>query len=247
MKIKSLLLHSKLIALAITVSASFTLTSDASEMGISDLFRGKSETLTPFREVAPLSEFKFTSPVDGKSNSWRSALDKAGSSLGIVMKSGQWERPDANELKDIWLSYDQDWAKVNTSGKSLRFTYEFSESTRGAGAVFRFGASEDSRKSHEGNYSLSLVYGQKSCVFTANGQETAGQLPFVVQAGTVVTIDLLPNNTASITIDDLLVLSNQAIVFDENYVTLALVDTSNKSVSPPRVLRLRNFAVSLAD
>lgn len=247
MKILSPFFNIKLAAFVITAAATVTLTSPASEVGITDLFRNKAEALVPFKECAPLREAKFTSPVDGESNAWRRAVTKIGSRLSIALKSGRWERPDANELNNIWLSYNQDWSQVDTNGKSLRFTYEFDDSSRGAGCVFRFGASQDSRESHSGNYALTLVYGEKSCVFSVNGQKTAGELPFAIGVGAKVTVDLYPNNTAAITINDIMVLSDQQVDVDENYVTLALVDTTNQKVAPPRVLNLRNFEVSLGD
>lgn len=237
----------KFVALAIIASASFSLSSHAAEKGLSDVFGGKAEKLTPFQECAPLFVFKFISPVDGRSNSWRSAVNVNRNRLNIVLKTGRWERPDANELKNLWLSYEQDWAKVDTYGKALRFRYEFDESSLGAASVFRFGASEDSRRSHRGNYSLSLVYGGKSCVFSANGQETGGELPFEITAGTTVVVDLNPDNTVTIKINDMLILNDQPVDFGENFVTIALKDTTNRSVPPPQVLRLRDFVVSLGD
>ncbi|MGJ8654397.1 MAG: hypothetical protein ACSHX8_14145 [Opitutaceae bacterium] len=237
----------KFIALAIITSASLSTPSHAGEKGLSDLLGGKSEKLVPFQECVPLFVYKFISPVDGRSNSWRSDVNISRNRLNITLKTGRWERPDANELKDIWLSYEQDWAKVDTYGKALRFRYEFDESSIGAASVFKFGASKDSRRSHRGNYSLSLVYGGKSCVFSANGLETGGELPFEITAGTTVVLDLNPDNTVTIKINDMLILNDQPVDFAENYVTIALKDTTNRSVPPPQVLRLRDFVVSLGD
>lgn len=84
-------------------------------------------------------------------------------------------------------------------------------------------------------------------MFSANGQETGGQLPFEVSAGTAVIVDLNPDNTVTIKINDMLILNDQPVDFAENFVTIALKDTANKSVPPPQVLRLRDFVVSLGN
>ena len=244
MKTYKTLLSIRLIALATVASSCFNLNSNAAEATVADFFGKKSEELVSIHRASLLDAAGFSSNVDGQSNSWRRALSQTGAGMSVVLKSGRWERPDANEPENIWLSYDQDWSNVDTFGKPLRFHYEFDSSSLGATVSFRFGASENSRTSGSGDYALTLVFGGTSCVFSVNGVKTAGELPFEVGVGTKVTVDLFPDDTVSIMIDDLTVLSGQTVEFDENYVTLVLEKSSGRAVQPPMFLSLSNFKIT---
>ena len=58
-------------------------------------------------------------------------------------------------------------------------------------------------------------------------------------------IDLRPNNTASITIDDQLILDDQVVELDENFISLVAVDTDALSANKAKILYLQEFKVSL--
>ncbi|WPJ96181.1 hypothetical protein SH580_00510 [Coraliomargarita algicola] len=186
----------------------------------------------------------FTSSVSHQQNEWRSVLQNQNGALKIALKTGEWDRPDSDETSKLWLSYNGDWANVATNGRTLRFSYTFGKSTPGVLCRFRFGASARSRKDYEGDYALSLIYGDTSCSFSVDDKDTSGNLPTTIDEGSRVVIDLRPDNTASITIDDMLILDDQTVELDENFISLVAIDTTKRS-KQPKILYLQEFKVSL--
>ncbi|MBT63548.1 MAG: hypothetical protein CML13_10100 [Puniceicoccaceae bacterium] len=187
----------------------------------------------------------FTSSVSGQQNDWRSVVQNNNGALKIALKTGDWDRPDSKATSKLWLSYNGDWASVDRNGRTLRFSYTFGKSNPGVLCRFRFGASAQSRQDYQGDYALSLIYGDTSCSFSVDDKDTSGHLPTAIGEGSTVVIDLRPNNTASITIDDQLILDDQVVELDENFISLVAVDTDALSANKAKILYLQEFKVSL--
>jgi hypothetical protein len=197
------------------------------------------------RFSSELKPSDFTSSVSNQQNEWRSVLQSQNGSLKIALKTGDWDRPDSDAASEVWLSYNGDWAAVERNGKTLRFSYTFGKSSPGMLCRFRFGASAQSRKGNEGDYALTLIYDDTSCSFSVNNKDTSGNLPTSISEGSQVGIDLHPDNTASITIDDQLILDDQVVKADENFISLVAIDKAAGRSKQPKILYLQEFKVSL--
>ena len=187
----------------------------------------------------------FTSSVSNQQNEWRSIVQSHNGTSKIALKTGDWDRPDSDATSQLWLSYNGDWATVARAGKTLRFSYTFGKSNPGVLCRFRFGASAQSRKAYEGDYALSLVYGETSCSFNVKDKETSGNLPKPITEGSKVIIDLHPDNTASIMINGQLILEDQVVELKENFISLVAIDTDSNHSTQPKILYLQEFKVSL--
>ena len=89
----------------------------------------------------------FTVNVYQAMNSWRALIEKQpNQSLKIELKTGDWGRKGSNNMSNVWVSYDKDWAPLSASGKTITYSYTFGESTIGISSAFRLIANENSRK-----------------------------------------------------------------------------------------------------
>lgn len=218
-----------------------------SEMGVPGIKPHKSEENSFKLEVfsSVLKPTDFTSSVSNQQNEWRSIVRNQDGTLKIALKTGEWDRPDSDATSKLWLTYNGDWASVARSGRTLRFSYTFGKSNPGVLCRFRFGTSAQSRKGYEGDYALTLIYDDTSCSFSVDDKDTSGNLPTPISEGSKVVIDLHPDNTASITIDNQLILDDQVVELDENFISLAAIDTTASHSKLPKILYLKDFKVSL--
>jgi|GEM_PF-7072399 len=225
-------------------SLTLALTASASEMGVPGLSALKSiKTITPTVNFPGKLESKqFVSSVDDAQNSWRSVLREEDNGIRIGLKVGEWPRPDAETVDTVWLANSIDWAKVNTRGRDLEFTYTFDDSTAGVQAIFKFGATVDSVKSAAGDCSFTLTFGENGCTFRRGADATSGELPFKIKTGTTVRIRIKGNKSADIWIDDQPILADQAVDLDTNFISiLARTDTP----SLPHILQLSSLEAKL--
>ncbi|MDQ8196342.1 hypothetical protein QEH59_18040 [Coraliomargarita sp. SDUM461004] len=242
--------HTRSLTCVILIALNFiTSVAQASEMGVPSIKPPKTtisdSSFKLKRFDNHLKESDFLSSVSHQQNDWRSVVRSQGGSSKIALKTGEWDRPDSDYTSELWLSYNGDWASVATGGKTLRFSYTFGKSNPGVLCRFRFGASAQSRKAYEGDYALSLIYGETSCTFSVKDKDSSGSLPTPIDEGSTVIIDLHPNNTASITIDDQLILDGQVVDLDQNFISLVAIDTQAKYSKQPKILYLQEFKVSL--
>ncbi len=227
-------------------SLAFQCTISASEMGVPSLnpkkaIQKKAVIDVPFH--GKLDATAFTSSVSGQSNEWRAVLKQEGSAVRVALKTGLWERPDPEQVSQIWLAYPTDFVKVRTGSRDLRFTYTFGGSTNSTRCIFKFGSSKDTMHSPEGGYSLSLVYGGTECTFSVDGQTTSGELPFTVTGGTTVEIRIKDNKYTDVYINDLPVLADQIVELDQNYITIFAI---NDELTAPHMIHLSSLEVDLA-
>ena len=192
-----------------------------------------------------LSAFSFTGNVYGYANSWRSKIQPKGNgSTELEFKTGDWERPDSNKVPNVWVSYDLNWEPFTAAGQTITYSYTFGESTIGMSSSFRMAATKESRmEGHLGDCALILNFGGTDCLFYLNGETSSGKLKEPVSVGTTVSITLFPNKTLEIEIDDTLVITDQSVPFDENYIVFSASGEGRSDPLAPRMLTLRDVKV----
>jgi hypothetical protein len=229
--------------------ASAVACSHASEVGFPKIGEKKSAqaSTSTIAYNGQLKASQFTSSVDGQQNSWRSVLRESRGSVEIGLKTGNWDRPDRQKVDAVWLSHNYNWAEIAKSNKTIRIHYVFGASTDGVTSRLRFGANQANRKQTSGNYALTLTYGEKNCTFSVGSQDSSGELSKAVTEGTEVTINLNPDGTASILIDDSWILDGQVVDLDSNYFTLSAINEEKKNPDAPKLLYLSKFEVTLVN
>jgi len=201
----------------------------------------QNESLLKSKEVKyDLVPYLMESSVDNQDDAWRgyvAAGNKGELSLQLITGSRR-SSPKSKSSSEVWASYDFDWNRLISRGQTVRFTYVFGNSSAGLRSNFRFGATDESRKSISGDYALSLVYADTECTFKIQDQASSGQLPRPIQDGTTVVVEITPAKKVKITIDDNLILDDQYVEMVECYFTIS---ATSENMENPLMTRELNF------
>jgi hypothetical protein len=218
----------------------------ASEMSVPSISLPKSTTnIQPIlRFWGKLETSQFISSVENAPNSWRTVLRQEGNGVRIGLKTGEWDRPDTQAVNTVWLVNKIDWAKIDTRGKDIEYSYTFAQSTEGIESIFKFGATSESATSSEGDCTFSLTYGESGCTFRRGEDSTSGTLPFKITTGTTVRVRIKDNKSADIWIDDQPILADQPVDLRSNFISIIAKSDSTKT---PRILHLSSFNAKLVD
>ncbi|CAA6677331.1 MULTISPECIES: hypothetical protein [unclassified Lentimonas] len=218
----------------------------ASESAVSLFPKVKSQS-THGGDDGRLNPKLFTRNTNGKARAWRSKIKaQEGDSIDIELKTGDWGRAGPSDIAMVWASYNQDWAPISASGKTITYSYTFGESTIGVSSSFRLIANQESRKDgFLGDCALILNYGERDCTFYLNGQTSTGKLTDPIVSGTSVTITLHPNKTLDIQINDTPVIADQKLIYDENYIVFSASSEARSNPDAPRQLTLREVTAKV--
>lgn len=233
----------KLFSIALILgTVSSALPTFASEMSVPGISIRKPSIQPTAKFPGKLKVAQFVSSVDGAPNSWRSTIVNQADGVRVVLKVGEWDRPDSLETDTVWIANHIDWATVDTRNRELEFTYTFAESTVGVQSIFKLGASPESVGKIDGDYSFALTYGAKDCTFRSGEESTSGQLPFKITTGTTVRVRVKANDTIDIWIDDQPILADQ--VLESKYNLVSMFATSD-SPRDQKSLQLAAFEANL--
>jgi hypothetical protein len=227
----------------ISIFGSSTYASEMTVPGLS-LPKAAPEIQPAMRFWGKLETSQFESSVEGAQNNWRAVLRQEGSGVRIGLKTGDWDRPDPQPVSSVWLVNNINWAKIDTRGKDIEYSYTFAQSTVGIQAIFKFGATLKSAVSPDGDCSFTLAYGEDGCTFRRGEASTSGTLPFKITTGTTVRIRIKENKSADIWIDDQPILADQPVDLKSNFVSFI---AKSDSIKTPKILHLSSFQAKLVN